>query len=76
MKKSFLPPALCLCIGLVGGCTGSQNQGQRATPTRTATVAPSPTSAPPTVMMPEMSPTPAQGAATEATPPAPGDTGH
>ena len=65
MKRGFLPLALCLCIGLVGGCTGSKNQGQTATPTRTATVVPSPTSVPPTVMMPEMSPTPAQGSGEE-----------
>jgi hypothetical protein len=49
MRIGFLPLALCLCVGLVGGCTGSKNQGPSATPTRTATVAPSPTSAPPTV---------------------------
>jgi hypothetical protein len=49
MKRGFLPLALCLCVGLVGGCTGSKIWGPNATPTRTATVVPSPTSAPPTV---------------------------
>ena len=68
MKKGFLPLVLCLCIGMVAGCTGSR-EAHQATPTRTATVKPSPTSAPPTQMMEQTpaaegaQPTPAGGTA-------------